>query len=230
MRKLFFAALFSGLLISCQPKAVSENAEPKAQSIANAKIEKVGAIKTSEPVSPYSPTPSAVSFPEINSRVGTIEFWGEEVCFIIQNPDLKAGDKVQAVMTVSESPQEVFQAEVVEKTSCKGTGESVLEMENATEYLLKPLWLKEIDSYGPGVGVVNPIGEAKVVDGIAKMDMDGDGKDEYFRSCGGFESFLVAVWSGKPLVGKRIWYSRYYLRYDSVETCKKKDWEGIPNE
>jgi hypothetical protein len=36
----------------------------------------------------------------------------------------------------------------------------------------------------------------------------------------------LTVWTGKPLIGKRIFHAYYYLRYDTEPTCKKKDYEG----
>jgi len=226
MKKILVLVIGFSFFISCQTKVANENTARKTEA-ANTNIENTAAAKSTESAPAYSPTPSKLSPDEINSRIGNVEKWGEP-CFIIQNPSLKAGDKIQVVMMESESPQEVFQAEVVEKKACKGEKETVLETANATEYLLKTS--HEISSIGIGVGVVNPLNEAKVVKGIASLDIDGNGKDEYFRSCAGFESLWISIWEGKPLAGKRIWYAKYYLRYDVDETCKKKDYEGIPEE
>jgi hypothetical protein len=228
MSKIIIAALCFGFFVSCQTKAANENTAHKPEQAVNVKIENSEVNRPVQPASLYSPTPSAIPLAEVNSRIGNVENWSDGLCFIVQNPDLQPNDKIQVIMLESESPQEVFEAEVAEKKACKGDGETVLETKNTTEYLLKTS--HEISSIGLGVGIVNPISKAKVAKGIASIDIDGNGKDEYFRDCAGFESSWISVWEGKPLAGKRIWYSQYYLRYDVDETCKKKDYEGIPEE
>ena len=67
--------------------------------------------------------------------------------------------------------------------------------------------------------------KVKIANGIASVDLNGDKKDEYFRACTSMEGLHLTVWSGKPLIGKRIWHSYYGVGYDTVPSCKEKDYE-----
>ena len=60
--------------------------------------------------------------------------------------------------------------------------------------------------------------------GKAGIDLDGDGRREFFRDCTSNEGLHLTVWSGKPLFGKRRWHFYYYLGYDVMPSCKKKDY------
>jgi hypothetical protein len=79
---------------------------------------------------------------------------------------------------------------------------------------------------GYGFGVVNPVNEIKISNGgLAAGDIDADGKIEFFRECTSNEGMHMTVWTGKPLIGKRIWYVYYHFPYDTESTCLKKDFE-----
>ena len=70
--------------------------------------------------------------------------------------------------------------------------------------------------------------QVKIDKGIARVDLDNDKTDEYFRECYGRESLSLSVWKGKPLIGKRMWYGYFGFNWDTgTETCKRKDLEGI---
>jgi hypothetical protein len=60
--------------------------------------------------------------------------------------------------------------------------------------------------------------------GKVQVDLDGDGRREFFRDCTSNEGIHLTVWSGKPLSGKRRWHFYYYLGYDVVPSCKRKDY------
>ena len=73
------------------------------------------------------------------------------------------------------------------------------------------------------IGVIEPETSIQIQNNLASIDLNNDGKAEYFRSCTGFEGVLFAIWTGKPLKEKQIWYSFYYLDYDTEPNCKKED-------
>lgn len=85
----------------------------------------------------------------------------------------------------------------------------------------------EIENFGfdNGIAVIRPEREIQIQDGLAVFDLNADGKPEYFRRCGGYEGTHFTVWTGKPLQGKRIWHSFYYVDYATEPTCKDKDWK-----
>lgn len=224
MSKIIFAIVSFCLLASCQTKpAVEDNANTVSAVSSGVSQENVKANKPAEPAPAYSPTPSAIKNDEINSRIGNIQSSEQSVCLKIQNPDLKAGDKVQIIFT--DKPQEVFDAEISELSDCRQSGFGTLDRNNITNYILTSS-NKDLLDRGYGIGIVNPPQKVRVSNGVASLDIDGDKKDEYFRDCASMEGMHLTVWTGKPLTGKRIWHSYYGVGYDTVSNCKKADYEG----
>ena len=83
---------------------------------------------------------------------------------------------------------------------------------------------------GIAIGVIQPAKKIEVQNKLASVDLNGDGKPEFFRLCASNEGLHLTIWTGKPLKGKRIWHSYYYLHYDTEADCEKKDWEGADDE
>ncbi len=77
----------------------------------------------------------------------------------------------------------------------------------------------------PAIAVVGSAGAVKVRRGIASGDLNGDGRAEFFRICTSTEGNHLTVWTGRPLRGRRVWHSYYYLGYDVVPDCKKRDFQ-----
>lgn len=155
------------------------------------------------------------------SKIGNVQSGKQSVCLKIQNPNLKVGDSVQIVLT--DKPQKVLNAQIAEKSACEETGFGTLDAENITDYQLKSTE-NDFVKRGFGIGVVNLAEEIKVNNGLATVDLDGDKKNEYFRGCTSNEGLHLTVWSGKPLIGKRIWHSYYGVGYDTESNCKEKDY------
>ncbi len=181
-----------------------------------------------------TPTPIASAIPklkeqfEVYSKIGNVEVGNNCVRLIIENSQLKTGDRVQIVFT--ELPtQKIEEAQIIENTECKDDYFGDLTGNNpeakSTHYLLK---LLDQNAYARGfaIGIVNVDGKVKTEKGIATIDFDNDKENEYFRECTSNEGLHLTVWKGKPLVGKRIWHSYYHFNYDTEPTCKKKDYEG----
>ena len=77
-----------------------------------------------------------------------------------------------------------------------------------------------------GIGIIQPTKAIQVKNNLASVDLNKDGRLEYFRSCTSNEGYNFSIWTGKPLQGKRIWLSYYYLDFGTDADCKKKDFEG----
>jgi hypothetical protein len=58
----------------------------------------------------------------------------------------------------------------------------------------------------------------------APVDLDRDGRREYFRDCTSTEGVHLTIWSGKPLKGTRLWTWYYYPGYGVVPDCTVKDY------
>ncbi len=93
-----------------------------------------------------------------------------------------------------------------------------------TDYLLKS-FDKNFLNRGFGIGVVT-VQKTQMNGKFATLDIDDNKKPIYFRECTSMEGLHLTVWKGKPLVGKGIWHAYYGVGYDTVPTCKKKDFYG----
>ena len=208
--------------------------------------------KTVEVQPAISPTTSPIDTSGIDSKVGIVGVFGvkyeegrldesgkyqegrfddsrEFICLTTQNSTLKSGDKIQIIL--AEIPQKVFQTEVSEKLKERCSSDLIGEHSSGsspdfsydTSYSLK---FSENIYYG--IAVINSSNQVKIDKGLAHIDLDNDGKDEYFRECYGRESLSLSIWQGKPLIGKRIWHGYFAFNWDTgTESCKRKDFEGV---
>lgn len=234
MKNSILILLLLGFTISCQTKAENIDnlnrtiktllSNPPAVSATPLKVTESNMVKKQS---------------EVDLKIGNVESRKQGICLRIQNSNLKVSDKIQIVLP--EKPQQILIAEIAAKTNCAyepnvnltGNTQSADLIGNNPEeslssYLLK---LSESDAskFGFGIAIVNVTSQIKMVKGLASVDIDGDGKDEYFRECASNEGLHLTVWKGKPLVGKRIWHSYYHFNYDTENDCKKKDYEEINN-
>ena len=70
-----------------------------------------------------------------------------------------------------------------------------------------------------GFGIVTPPPNPGVVNGLARVDLDQDGRNEVFSSCATSEGIKFAVWTGKAYQGEPRWSGYYYLDYEMKPTC-----------
>ncbi|HQU82621.1 MAG TPA: hypothetical protein PKY59_05840 [Pyrinomonadaceae bacterium] len=206
---LTFSLFFLSFIISCQTGAENfENTQNAAAVL----------------LSPTLPdTKTSAEIDEIDLKIGNVQSGKQSVCLKIRNPNLKVGDAVQIIVS-DEERQDVLQAEIAEKSSCRQTDFGTLDEIDVTDYLLKSNDKSFLDR-GYAFGVVNAAEKARVDGKTVNLDMKGDKKPVYFRQCTSMEGLHLTVWRGKPLIGKRIWHSYYSLGYDTVPDCKKKDYE-----
>lgn len=218
----FILVLFLSFLVSCQPKtAVQTSNSMSTPSAPNEFVKKVSANNPENLRSQSKPSESPSG--NVGSIVGNVESDSAGVCLKIQNPNLNVGDRVQIILT--ERPQEVLQAKVLEKRACEGESFGELSKDNLINYSLESTNERFLGR-GFGLGVVKETPEARVVSGYAMLDINNDGKEEYFRDCTSNEGAHFTVWTGQPLKGKRIWHSYYHFNYDTEPSCKEKDYEG----
>ncbi|MEN8374789.1 MAG: hypothetical protein ABFS34_05015 [Gemmatimonadota bacterium] len=57
------------------------------------------------------------------------------------------------------------------------------------------------------------------------VDFDQDGAPDVFRACTSREGIHLTLWSGRPLVGERLWHSYFFLGYDVHPTCEEADFD-----
>ena len=159
---------------------------------------------------------------KISARLGVVNSEGiGQACLAIPNATLQKGQRMYVVDP--HKAQRVFAAIVGErqKTSCSS---EIDVYRTASFYLIRVS--KNIDPPFLGIVLVRNR-KPSLKRGIATVDLNDDGKHEYFRTCTSNEGVHLTIWTGKPLIGKRIWHQYYYLGYDTNPTCRKKDYEGI---
>ena len=215
---------------SCQSKIVAENSGNDRKITNSNDVENNDPEKSTQTASSYNPTFSPIKASELKSRIGNVEAFTKGLCFKIENPGLKPGDKVQIIIT--ELPQKTALAEVVKKEECERVEyQGELDSIRAEhDYILKEANGDSLNNAGYGIGLVNPAGTSKAAGKFIAFDIDNDKSDEYFRECTSNEGLHLTVWKGKPLTGKRIWHSYYHFGYDTEPDCKEKDYEGTDNE
>ena len=203
-------------LISCQTKVKSFGININSSETPKAKIV-------------ISPTPTLeVKSKDIDSKIGIVDGSKEDICFRTKNGNLAENTPVSIVTSFYEPSQKVLNAKVEKKFdgSCsRRASESTDKNPGKFFYYSLTLTDKEIDEYQEvfGFGVIAPAKPIQVQNKSASIDLNEDGKPEFFRLCQGFEGMLFAIWTGKPLKGKQVWHSFYYVDYDTVVTCTKKD-------
>ncbi|MBK8466063.1 MAG: hypothetical protein IPL32_09540 [Chloracidobacterium sp.] len=156
---------------------------------------------------------------KLPTRLGTANpIDGRFACLAIPNTKLKPGEKIQVVLP--DRPQKVKTA-VIESKEVKSCSS---EMDIASRISFYRIKISNDRDINYGIGVIG-VRRIKVKNGVARSDINNDGKLEYFRSCTSREGFHSTVWTGKPLKGKCIWHTYYYLGYDTEPDCKKKEYQ-----
>jgi hypothetical protein len=163
-----------------------------------------------------------------DSRVGVVDDNSEgRLCLHISDPRLAEGTEVSFILP--DRPQRVVRAVVEGKATGSCSRNPDASDPSASFYWLKPVGSRRVTKRGevmaPSIAVVGPAGPVSVRRGVASGDLDGDGRPEFFRACASSEGNHLTIWTGRPLVGKRRWHSYYYLGFDVVPDCKKKDYE-----
>ena len=161
-----------------------------------------------------------------DSQVGTVDADDERrLCLLILNPNLSKHTKVNIVLP--HKPQRVAAA-IIEEKATQSCSRDPFADANASFYWLKLVGKPTIDLSEPlpaAIAIIDAKNPIVVRRGIASGDLDGNGTREFFRTCTSSEGSHLTVWSGKPLTSRRRWHSYYYLGYDVVSTCKKRDYE-----
>lgn len=179
-------------------------------------------LKSSSPVAQATPR-----LFDANLDIGLVVA-GECSELFIRNRELKPGDEIE-IVTADDKPQEKFQARVVGSNNCppnlqSGIEEIVLDGDESkpNEYEIR---FAEENERNSGFAVVSSKANVEIKKGIANLIVSNLARPLLFRVCSGNESYHMTVWEGKPLVGKRVWYSYMSLSYGTVPTCKPADFK-----
>ena len=160
---------------------------------------------------------------DFKSRLGVVDVnEGGKLCLMISNPSLNKADLLNLI--VLSRRQSLVRARIAERLgqSCSHNLETV----DTSFYLLQLIDRnKTFTSEQKQAAAIAVVSSASVEirRGKASLDLDKDGRREFFRDCTSNEGVHLTVWTGKPLVGMRRWHFYYYLGYDVVPSCRRKD-------
>ena len=160
---------------------------------------------------------------DYHSRVGVVDAKDEsKLCLIIPNASLGEGSLVNLI---TPSNQAHARATIKQKTTadCSSTDTPG----DASFYLVELVETDKrfkIRAQGPAIALISS-GTVSGSNGKASADLDEDGQKEFFRVCTSNEGLHLTIWSGKPLSGQRRWHFYYYLGFDVVPSCTKKDYQ-----
>jgi hypothetical protein len=147
--------------------------------------------------------------------------WFHGACLAISDPNLARGTAINLV--VMGEPQRVIEGRVGEQISSAASCAPLTE--GRRNQNAKPgtsfygLEGTELGASDMGIGIVAPPQKPVVVNGLAKTDLNSDGRPEIFSSCTTTEGINFAVSTEKPYQGTPLWSAYYYLGYDLEPTC-----------
>lgn len=183
---------------------------------------------TAEEIQVPSPPTTDEVF-NIHSKIGIADVRdGGTGCLRTKNGDLAERTPVSVIISLNELPQRILNATVekkVEKSCARYASESGDNNPGDNFFYSLTFDGDKVEEFGfdNGIAVISPQKQIQIQNGLAVFDLDEDGKPEYFRRCTGFEGTHFTLWTGKPLKGKRIWHSFYYVDYDTEPNCKDMD-------
>ena len=179
---------------------------------------------TPEPMK--SPSPVAETTPrpfDPNLDIGVVIAGTDCSELLIRNTELKSDAEIQVVVA-DDIPHKKLLAKVVGPNNCpknvkSGIEEIVLDGDDAAprEYSIH---FDDENDPESGFGVISANANVEIKKKVATLIAPNIPSSLFFRVCSGNESYHMTVWQGKPLVGKRVWYSYQSLSYDTVPTCK----------
>lgn len=165
---------------------------------------------------------------DANLDIGVVVAGSECSELFIRNRELKPDDEIQVVQ-LDDLPHKKLLAKVIGPNNCprnlkSGIEEIVLDGDDSTpnEYEIRFADGNDPDS---GFAVISSTASVEIKKGVASLTASNVPTPLLFRVCNGNESYHMTVWQGKPLVGKRVWYSYVSLSYGTVPTCKPADFK-----
>jgi hypothetical protein len=148
---------------------------------------------------------------------------GKPPCLDITNKTLTNGEKITLVKTTK--PQSIAQAEIVKRLDGNCPVRASEDDPKESHYQLK-LLKGSFDTSAIAFAIAKPVRSFVLKNGLVNVDLDGDGRTEYFRECTSSEGLHLSVWTGRLLNGQRRWHYYYYLGYDVEPSCKAKEAQG----
>ena len=141
----------------------------------------------------------------------------------IRNKDLKRDDEIQIVQA-DDLPNKKLVATIVGPNNCPRNIKSAIEevVLDGDDSAPNEYEIRFSDGSDPdsGFAVISAKANVEIKEGVASLIAPNVPIPYSFKVCTGNESYHMTVWKGKPLTGKRVWYSYQNLSYDTVPNCK----------
>ena len=146
--------------------------------------------------------------------------WVHGECLAIDNSNLVFGDDVTVVGVLEghEVSKATIGKNAVSSENCYALLEGRKEINTSSGYTFYILnGIPNTSTFGLSIVLAGRQPELVVIDGVANIDIDGDGFNETFGQCStseGVRFYLSSVSSSDT-----VWEGYYYLGYDSEATC-----------
>ena len=138
-------------------------------------------------------------------------------CLSIPQASLAPGGVITVVLPAS-TPQEVAMGRVVR---ANGACRSADTDDHMHRYEIR---LERATPAGlPMIALTGVAGAFQHRGDVVAADLDGDRRDELFRSCTSTEGVHLTIWSEAILTGRRRWHRYVFLGYDVEPTCTPAD-------
>jgi hypothetical protein len=142
-------------------------------------------------------------------------------CLAISNTDLAGGTPVGLV--IAAEAQRAQQAKILEPTDSAARCQPLIEGRAAVNakagMAFYALDAPGVESTDMGFGIVAAPANPEIVNGLARIDLDQDGRVEVFSTCATTEGINFDIWTEKPYEGEPRWSGYYYLDYETTPTC-----------
>lgn len=150
----------------------------------------------------------------INERVGVVKAKGNLLCFITSNRKVNVGSISVVFLT---SPQKLVNSAIaqINDRKCADTSNGISGRHRLS------LGYNSTHHDVPAIGILDASDRLRQVGNEVVGDLDGDGINEFFRSCASLEGIHLTIWSSQAITGILRWHQYYYVGYDLEPTCSK---------
>lgn len=165
------------------------------------------------------------AMPNYAPRIGIGVATQARTCFAIANPNLTAGTPVTLVSPIT--PQSFVQAQISGPAGnpCPvfrdaQTGFSSYDVSAVQQ---------PVQKLTPLIALAGPTGPMMANGGTVSVDLDQNGKTQYFRACSATDTIHLTVWSGTPLTSTLLWHGSYYAPDNPgiAPACGPKELTGL---
>lgn len=151
------------------------------------------------------------------ARIG----WLHGGCLAAADPQLASGTPVHVVLLdgTGQAAAAAIEAPATSELTCKPmlSGREGTVQSQPAHYYTVTQWTD--DSAAMAVGVIGDLAGVGIADGVAHIDLNGDGEPEVFAACATSEGIRFGLWAGEPYRGDPLWTGYYYLGYDLEPNC-----------